>query len=270
MSDAPQGDGWWVASDGRYYPPEQHPGYGAVSPAQPPSWTNPAAGQPAAAPAPVAAAQGPEGASPWYHAWWAIVLGLLLCFPIGLALLWTSKKQTGAKVGVSAATALLVVIGAASSGATPETVEKPTTTVATTNVSMTTIATTTVPPTTVPPMTVPPTTAPPPTPPPTTEPPRPSTTPAQDNARRKAADYLDYSAFSRTGLIKQLEYEGFSTGDATYGVDALNADWNEQAAKKAKDYLDYSAFSRSGLVEQLKYEGFTPEQAEYGVSTTGI
>lgn len=25
MSDAPRGPGWWVASDGRWYPPEQHP-----------------------------------------------------------------------------------------------------------------------------------------------------------------------------------------------------------------------------------------------------
>lgn len=25
MSDTPQGPGWWQASDGRYYPPEQHP-----------------------------------------------------------------------------------------------------------------------------------------------------------------------------------------------------------------------------------------------------
>jgi hypothetical protein len=31
MSDTPQGEGWWVASDGRYYPPEQHPDYVAPS-----------------------------------------------------------------------------------------------------------------------------------------------------------------------------------------------------------------------------------------------
>jgi len=90
------------------------------------------------------------------------------------------------------------------------------------------------------------------------------------NARRKAADYLDYSAFSRTGLIDQLQFEGFSASDATYGVDSLKVDWNEQAAKKAAEYLDYSAFSRSGLIDQLLFEGFTPAQAEYGVSTTGL
>lgn len=93
---------------------------------------------------------------------------------------------------------------------------------------------------------------------------------SQQNARSKASSYLRYSAFSRSGLIDQLLYEGFSQGDATYGVDALNVNWNEQAAKKAASYLRYSAFSRSGLVDQLLYEGFTQPQAEYGVSTTGL
>lgn len=113
--------------------------------------------------------------------------------------------------------------------------------------------------------TPPPTTAAPPT-----TPPAPAESVSQSNARQKALDYLGYSAFSRTGLIKQLEFEGFSTADATYGVDALGTDWNEQAALKAAEYLDYSAFSRSGLIDQLVFEGFTPAEAEYGVSTTGL
>lgn len=41
----------------------------------------------------------------------------------------------------------------------------------------------------------------------------------QTNAVKKAESYLDYTAFSRSGLIEQLEYEGFSTEDATYAVD---------------------------------------------------
>jgi hypothetical protein len=53
-------------------------------------------------------------------------------------------------------------------------------------------------------------------------------------------------------------------------VDAIHADWNEQAAKKAASYLEMMPFSRSGLKDQLMFEGFTPEQAEYGVSTTGL
>lgn len=95
-------------------------------------------------------------------------------------------------------------------------------------------------------------------------------TPGQDNAKRAAEDYLNTAAFSRSGLIEQLKFEGYSLVDATYGVDAVNPDWNEQAAKAAQDYLNTSAFSRSGLIEQLEFEGYSPAQAEYGVSQTGL
>ena len=80
---------------------------------------------------------------------------------------------------------------------------------------------------------------------------------------------MDYSAFSYSSLIKQLEYEGFSSDEASFAADSCGADWNEQAAKKAQDYLNYSSFSRSSLIKQLEYEGFTKEQAEYGVSAVG-
>ncbi|WP_430297756.1 Ltp family lipoprotein [Sinomonas sp. B1-1] len=93
---------------------------------------------------------------------------------------------------------------------------------------------------------------------------------SQQNALRKAKSYLDYSAFSRTGLIGQLEFEKYSTADATWAVDHVTVDWNEQAAKKAKDYLKFTSFSHSGLVDQLIFEGFTPEQAEYGATKTGL
>lgn len=93
---------------------------------------------------------------------------------------------------------------------------------------------------------------------------------SQRNALRKAESYLDYTAFSRTGLIGQLEFEKYSTEDSTWAVDRVTVDWNEQAAKKAKSYLEYTSFSRPGLVDQLLFEGYTPEQAEYGVSTTGL
>ncbi|MDQ0030150.1 hypothetical protein J2S89_001975 [Arthrobacter bambusae] len=95
-------------------------------------------------------------------------------------------------------------------------------------------------------------------------------TASQQNALRTAAQYLNYSAFSRTGLIGQLEYEKYSTEDATWAVDRVTVDWNVQAAKSAKEYLKFTAFSRGGLVDQLIYEGFTPEQAEYGASQTGL
>ncbi|NLB22903.1 MAG: hypothetical protein GX833_06565 [Clostridium sp.] len=75
--------------------------------------------------------------------------------------------------------------------------------------------------------------------------------------------YLDYSAFSKKGLIEQLEYEEFTTKQAKYGADKCGADWYEQAVLKAQQYLEYSSFSRSGLIDQLKYEGFTQDQAVY-------
>ena len=92
---------------------------------------------------------------------------------------------------------------------------------------------------------------------------------SQENARKLAQSYLSVLSFSREGLISQLQYEGFSRFDATYGVDATPTNWNEQAAKKAREYLDVSAFSRDGLYDQLIYEGFTPIQARYGLSAVG-
>ncbi len=96
-----------------------------------------------------------------------------------------------------------------------------------------------------------------------------SMTMGQRNALRKAESYLDMMAFSREGLIKQLEFEGFATEDAVFAVDRIGADWNEQAAKKAESYLDMMAFSRDGLIDQLEFEGFTYEEAVYGVAANG-
>ena len=90
-------------------------------------------------------------------------------------------------------------------------------------------------------------------------------TASQRNAKNSAKSYLRYSSFSRSGLIQQLKFEGFSTKDATYGVDVLKVNWKQQAAKSAKSYLEYSSFSKSGLYDQLIFEGFTDSQASYGV-----
>lgn len=93
---------------------------------------------------------------------------------------------------------------------------------------------------------------------------------AMKNALKSANSYLNYTAFSYTGLIGQLEYEGYTTEEATYAADNCGADWFEQAAKSAENYLKYSSFSRSGLISQLEYEGFTNEQAVYGVEQNGL
>lgn len=91
----------------------------------------------------------------------------------------------------------------------------------------------------------------------------------QKNAIRKAESYLDVMPFSASGLIKQLEYEGFSSEDASFAVNHIEVNWNEQAALKAESYLDIMAFSADGLANQLKYEGFTKEQISYALKAVG-
>lgn len=91
----------------------------------------------------------------------------------------------------------------------------------------------------------------------------------QKNAMSAAQSYLNYSNFSYSGLVKQLEFEGYSHEDATFAVDHCGADWYAQAANMARRYLEYSSFSRDGLINQLVFEGFTYEQAEHGVSAVG-
>ena len=93
---------------------------------------------------------------------------------------------------------------------------------------------------------------------------------SQKNAIRSAENYLNFTAFSKSGLIDQLEYEGYSNADATYAVDNIEVDWNAQAVKAAQNYLDFTAFSRSGLIDQLEYEGYTTEQATYAVDQVGL
>jgi hypothetical protein len=101
----------------------------------------------------------------------------------------------------------------------------------------------------------------------TTTAPSQSGTASQRNAVSKAASYLRSSAFSRSGLIGQLEYEGFTTSDATYGADAQNTDWNAQAVKKGASYLRTSSFSRKSLIGQLEFEGFSNAQAVFGTDS---
>jgi colicin import membrane protein len=102
------------------------------------------------------------------------------------------------------------------------------------------------------------------------EPVEPELSVSQQQAIRSAEDYLDYTAFSRSGLITQLEFEGFSAEEATFAVDNITVDRNEQAAKSAEQYLEYTSFSRSGLITQLEFEGFTREQATFGADAVGL
>ena len=86
----------------------------------------------------------------------------------------------------------------------------------------------------------------------------------------KAKDYIDIMPFSESGLIDQLEFDGFDDADATYAVSQVKADWKEQAVLKGKDYLDVMSFSRSGLIDQLKFDGFSNDEATHAVDEIGL
>jgi hypothetical protein len=102
----------------------------------------------------------------------------------------------------------------------------------------------------------------------------PAVPPQEQQAIGAAQDYLNFSAFSRQGLIDQLDSsagDGYPVDVATAAVDSLNQDWNAQAAKSAQQYLNYTHFSCSGLISQLDSsagERFTKAQATYGAHQT--
>jgi hypothetical protein len=101
------------------------------------------------------------------------------------------------------------------------------------------------------------------------EPAQPALLMGQQQAVESAQSYLDMGGFSRTGLVQQLTFEGFSSADAEFAVNYINPDWNAQAAQSAQSYIDMGGFSREALIEQLVYEGFTQAQAAYGASAVG-
>ena len=97
----------------------------------------------------------------------------------------------------------------------------------------------------------------------------------QKNAVRSANSYLEFSSFSRNGLIFQLSSEyggGYDVRDATVAVDSLSVDWNTQAVRSANSYLEMSGFSCNGLINQLSSEygsKYTQSQARYGAQQAG-
>ena len=99
---------------------------------------------------------------------------------------------------------------------------------------------------------------------------------AQESALRSAESYLEFSGFSKQGLIDQLtsEYaDNYSVEDATWAVNQLDVNWNEQAVRSAESYLEFSGFSRQGMIDQLTSEyadKYTVDQATYAVDTIGL
>ncbi|MFF5083965.1 Ltp family lipoprotein [Actinoplanes sp. NPDC000266] len=99
---------------------------------------------------------------------------------------------------------------------------------------------------------------------------------AVQNAVRSAWDYLQFSGFSRKGLIAQLSSDaggGYSVEEATLAVDSLGVDFNEQAVRSAKNFLSISGFSRKGLIAQLSSDaggGYSVEEATLAVDSLGV
>lgn len=97
-----------------------------------------------------------------------------------------------------------------------------------------------------------------------------SETENQERARLDAKTYYESSWFSRTGMIEQLEFDGFSNEDATYGVDALGIDWGQEAIGTADSAISSEWFSRQGLIDHLVYQGFTDTEAISAVDAIGV
>ena len=97
----------------------------------------------------------------------------------------------------------------------------------------------------------------------------------QKNAYKAAKSYLEFSGFSKQGLIDQLSSEyadNYPEDVAEFAVNALEengeVDWVEECKESAQSYLEFSSFSKEGLIEQLTSEygdKYTREEAEAAV-----
>lgn len=92
----------------------------------------------------------------------------------------------------------------------------------------------------------------------------------QQKALDKANEYVDTLPLSRDGLIKQLEYDGYTTDVATYAADNCSANWNKEAKEMAEQYMDSTTYTYKDMVQQLETEGFTKEQAKFGAKAVGL
>jgi len=110
VSDAPAPPGWWLASDGRWYPPEQHPDARALRPPPGAAWGGPAAGAaPTGSPAEWPPAD--PGTAPPVRSnrarWIALAAAaLVVAVGAGAALLATSGRSSTAAVPAAGQTVL--------------------------------------------------------------------------------------------------------------------------------------------------------------------
>ena len=95
-------------------------------------------------------------------------------------------------------------------------------------------------------------------------------TESQQKALDKANEYVNTLALSHDGLVRQLEYDGYSTDDATYAADNCSTNWNKEAREMAEQYMESTTYTYDAMVQQLEAEGFTRSQAEFGAKAVGL
>lgn len=98
---------------------------------------------------------------------------------------------------------------------------------------------------------------------------------SQAQAIESAQQYVDFSGFSKRGLMRQLTSNagsGFTEADAEFALKHIKVDYNAEAVEAAQSYLDLTSFSRKGLIDQLTSpaSGFTLKQATYATNKVGL
>ncbi|GAB2026912.1 Ltp family lipoprotein [Lactovum odontotermitis] len=93
------------------------------------------------------------------------------------------------------------------------------------------------------------------------------------NAVATAQQYQNAHVYlSLLGMIDQLEYEGFSTSDATYGANNAGIDWSKNALESAKIYYFRLGLSKSDTYYQLISvygDQYTTGEAQHAVDSLG-
>lgn len=89
-------------------------------------------------------------------------------------------------------------------------------------------------------------------------------------ANQRAEGAIEYAAFSKPGLVRQLQGELFTQEQATEAVEGLDVDWSIQAERSARETSQNIAISRSRLLYSLTDDGFTEVEAERGITDADI
>lgn len=101
--------------------------------------------------------------------------------------------------------------------------------------------------------------------------PKSSQTVSQGQAVVSAKSYVSaLGTLSQSGMVKQLEFGGFSAADATYGAANDGANYTTAADNDATAYMQLGGFSAKSLTAQLAFDGFTAKQAAAGVASVGL